>query len=150
MELFTAEQKTVKTALSSIVERIEAHGTHYGEIKSKLAQALELLENCGAAYSIAPERIKRAFNQAIFEKILISPGGVANPVYAEPYKYILNTEVFLLNSGAEHNVANTTLTSFLVGKEANQNTGHKNSHFFGRCFSKNILVENTGIEPVTS
>ena len=114
LELFTTEQKTVKTALSSIVERIEAHGTHYGEIKGKLAQALGLLENCGAAYSMAPDRIKRAFNQAIFEKILISPSGVADPVYAEPYKYILNTEAFLLNSGAESNEANTTLPQHVL------------------------------------
>jgi hypothetical protein len=54
------------------------------------------MENCGEAYITAPEHIKRAFNQALFEKIFVCPNDSGScevkPQFAEPYGLIFGQE----------------------------------------------------------
>jgi hypothetical protein len=40
-------------------------------MRENLKHALDLIEDCGKAYRMASYNIKRAFNQAIFEKIMV-------------------------------------------------------------------------------
>ena len=55
------------------------------------------MEDCGAAYRTAPEHIKRAYNQALFEKIFVcandSGSCEVRPRFAAPYALIFWQEV---------------------------------------------------------
>ena len=145
IDLFKNEQDAIRDALAAIGARIEAHGTHYGEIKEKFSLALELIEDCGKAYRQAPEQIKRAFNQAIFERILIGPDGETAPVYAAPYDLIFDQQTNENTDSPDEN--GTVCIADLLRKY--QNTAKKLSHFLGRCFSKDFLVDDNGLEPLT-
>ncbi len=161
LDLFKTEQDALKTALYSIESRISAHTTHYDEVKAKLGSALELIENCGVAYRKAPDNIKRAFNQAIFEKILIGGGEdnvVAMPQYASPYHLIFeplrnvnveeDADVAAVSTDEQSDSPVTKdrairlIDFFRNGRNTDQ------SHFFGRCFTKDFLVETRGFEPL--
>ena len=147
IDLFKNEQDAIRDALAAISARIDAHGTHYGEIKEKFSLALELIEDCGKAYRQAPEQIKRAFNQAIFERILIGPDGDTSPVYAAPYDLIFDQQQTNEKTDSPDENGTVCIADLL---RKYQNTAKKLSHFLGRCFSKDFLVETTGLEPATS
>ena len=116
-----------------------------GEIREKFSLALELIEDCGKDYKQAPEQIKRAFNQAIFERILIGPDGETSPVYAAPYDLIFDRQTTENTDSPDEN--GTVCIADLLRKY--QNTAKKLSHFLGRCFSKDFLVGLRGLEPRT-
>ena len=50
---------------------------------------MELIEDCGKTYKSAPDHIKRAYNQAIFEKIFVGANGGVKPQYAPPFDLLL-------------------------------------------------------------
>ena len=108
---------------------------------------MELTEDCGAAYRQAPEHIRRAYNQAIFEKIYIGPDSGAVPEYAEPYGIIFepeqNENTDAENSGSPVNDGAASLIDLF---RIMPNTDRKTSHFFGRCFNNGSLVEARGVE----
>lgn len=100
-----------------------------------------VVENCGQSYKTAPDNIKRAFNQAIFEKILIYPDGVIVPEYAQPFESLYKP--FLSPNNADSSVKTSLLPQWAkILKHP--------SNFFDRCFNKTLLVEISGIEPLTS
>ena len=148
-ELFKTEQDTLKKSLDAIDNRIAAHTNHCGEIKDNLGKAMELMEDCGAAYRQAPEHIRRAYNQAIFEKIYIGPDSGAVPEYAEPYGIIFEPEQNE-NNGTENggSPVNDRATSLIDLFRIMPNTDRKTPHFFGRCFNNGSLVDLRGLEPL--
>jgi hypothetical protein len=89
LTLFKQEQDQLAAAIAAIDRQLTVHDTQFGETKQKLNKALAILENCSEMYATAPEHIKRAFNQALFEKILVcaDDGGSCEvrPEFAEPY-----------------------------------------------------------------
>lgn len=90
LELLRTEQGNINRVLLDIDELIKSHDTHYEVISNNLKLALNLIENCGQAYRNAPESIKRAFNQAIFEKILVYSNDKLEPVFAPPFDILLD------------------------------------------------------------
>ena len=150
LDLFKAEQDEIKAALGAINSRIAIHADYYSGIKEKLNQSLGLLENCGTMYKNASDRIKRAFNQAIFEKIFVGSDGIVTAKYAEPYGLIFepyaeeNTEIQHINSPVCEDRAIRLIDFF--PNTRNTDRKHALSHFFGRCFSKSILVALSGLD----
>ena len=147
LDLFKAEQDTLKAALGSIDNRISAHTTHYEGIKVKLGQALDLIEDCGTLYRIAPEHIRRAFNQALFSKVLIGGNCEATPEYSAPYNLLFGTcheKSINDDSPVTKNRAMRLIDLF----HEKQNTDQ--SHFFGQCFIKSSLVDPKRLELSTS
>jgi len=95
LKLFREEQGKIANALLAIDRQLDLHDTQFTGIKGKLIKALELLEGCGDVYRAAPEHIKRAFNQAFFEKIYVSAGDgtcEVKALFAEPYGLIFGQE----------------------------------------------------------
>jgi hypothetical protein len=58
-------------------------------MQENLKMVLDLVEDCGRAYKMAPEATKRAFNQALFERILVYSDGSIKPEFNPPYDMLV-------------------------------------------------------------
>ena len=75
-------------ALTAQIENIDCElrmrDTSFADIERKLTLALDLLEDCGATYKMAPEHVKKLFNQALFDKFLVYTNGDGGDCRVEP------------------------------------------------------------------
>lgn len=78
--------------MAAIEHEINAHGVAFEAVEKNLSAALELMENCGEFYRMAPDNIKRMINQAMVKRFLISSNGNVTAELNEPYPSI--TEPF--------------------------------------------------------
>ena len=95
LSLFKEEQNTIADSIAAIDRQLDLHDTKFSEVKERLSKALIIMEGCGEAYQVAPEHIKRAYNQALFDKIYVVVGdGTCEiiPQFAEPYGLIFGQE----------------------------------------------------------
>ena len=139
LDLLKTEEGKISRALAEIADQISAHETKYEVLQTNLSKSFDMIENCGLAYKQAPDTIKRAFNQAIFEKILVYSDGHIEPEFKPPFNILLD----FADSKIIHSVlAKTTEVS---DKEKNPA-----QIFFGQGLTTDILVDLNGIEPSTS
>ena len=61
-------------------------------MEESLNAALDLLSDCSRAYGRATDTVRRLYNQAFFETILITDGDV-RAVLAEPFRTLIGPEV---------------------------------------------------------
>ncbi len=73
VDLLGQEQDRISKGLASIQTELDATNEKWEVIERNLGRALDLATDCHGAYTSAPEHIRRLFNQAFFEKILILP-----------------------------------------------------------------------------
>ncbi|ERH17909.1 hypothetical protein HMPREF1549_02244 [Actinomyces johnsonii F0510] len=59
--------------LDHIERQLTAYQADITEIRQRLAQALDLLEDCHRLYSAAPAHLKKLLNQVFFERVLVNP-----------------------------------------------------------------------------
>ena len=71
LDLLKQEQATLERAMADIETRFSALEQNYMDVKKNLDMVLELATNARRLYKIAPEHIKRMFNQVFFEKVLV-------------------------------------------------------------------------------
>jgi DNA invertase Pin-like site-specific DNA recombinase len=71
IDLLGQEQERIAKALQKIGSQLTATSLEFEAVERNLQLALDLTVDCGAAYRDAPDDIKRMFNQAFFEKVLI-------------------------------------------------------------------------------
>ena len=71
IDLLGREQERITRALQQIASQLAATSLEVEVVERNLQLALDLTVDCGAAYRDAPEHIKRMFNQAFFEKVLV-------------------------------------------------------------------------------
>ena len=88
---FEKEQVALLKEKDKIERKIEAHKSNVETTITNLKSALDVVEDCGKYYKTASDSIKRSFNQAIFNKILIMPDGELIPEYTKPFKIIFDT-----------------------------------------------------------
>ena len=117
-----------------------------------MSKSLEIIVNCGETYQSAPEHIKRAYHQALFEKIcVIIEGGTCEiaPQFAPPYALIFGQSSKNEEPGQASNPAPagwhgiSELSRFVSGETA--------AHIFlSGGFNKNQVVVPLGLEPRTT
>ncbi len=166
LDLMKSEQQKIAKKLATIEREIEAHKVTFAQILENLQLALDLLEDCGTTYRNASDHIKRMMNQAIFSRFLITNGENTEfsieAEYNHPFDQILKPieqQVSQINCAkkrcserlseliekAKYHIRNYFGCGILNVSCANQ------SNFFGlNSSSKNLLVEISGIEPLTS
>ncbi len=140
VDLLGQEQDRISKALASITTELDATNEKWEVIERNLGLALDLATDTHAAYLSAPEHIRRLFNQAFFEKILVLPdendrvGVRLEAELAEPFDTVLTNAKRPagdpgepLDSSSIHSVALTQST----------------------CLSKDTVVEPRGLEPLT-
>jgi site-specific DNA recombinase len=144
VDLLGREQERIGRALSQITSTLSATETKFETVENNLQQALDLTVDCGVAYKNAPEHIKRMFNQAFFEKVLVV-GVVENPgdvrVEAKlrpPFDVLLGSEL----KRAEAEVRQVQMTKKSSGKTVKGVIQKADSAFFwSNSFNKTLLVE---------
>lgn len=141
LDLLKTEQETIAKALMNIDTEINSHDTHYEVLQDNLKQAFDLIEDCGRAYKLAPDNIKRMFNQAIFDKILVYSEGTVSPQFNEPFKVLINLKNVSVSNATKEEDTNINCTD----KQTNLD-----QCFFDRGSYKRLLVGDEGLEPPTS
>ena len=72
LELLRSEQDQMARQLAAITGRLTASDVRFEVLETNLKVALDLAQDCYSAYSIAPNHVRRWFNQTFFSRILIT------------------------------------------------------------------------------
>ena len=93
VDLLKSEQKKISKELANIEHEIDMHNLTFDQITENLKTALDIVEDCGKAYRLATDSIKRLMNQAIFEKLYVTYSHDEDisiqPVFKAPYDTII-------------------------------------------------------------
>ena len=73
LELLKEEQTQLTSELGQIERQLTAYQADITEVRQRLAQALDLLEDCHRLYTAAPAHLKKLLNQVFFERVLVNP-----------------------------------------------------------------------------
>ncbi len=153
VDLLGREQERITANLTKIVRKLDTVAIQFQRVESNLTAALDLTIDVAAAYREAPQSVKRLFNQAFFERILLirdddAPDGFAiTSELKAPFDTLLSSE--LRATEAEHRAREQDKTP--VGQSADGGFVVKSlSLSKAQGFSKTLLVELQGLEPWTS
>ena len=73
LELLKEEQTQLTSELDHIERQLTAYQADISEVRQRLTQALDLLENCHRLYTAAPPHLKKLLNQVFFQRVLVNP-----------------------------------------------------------------------------
>ena len=73
LELLKEEQTQLTSELDHIERQLTAYQADITEVRQRLTQALDLLEDCHRLYQAAPPHLKKLLNQVFFERVLVNP-----------------------------------------------------------------------------
>ena len=138
LELFKSEQDRINKAILDIDDQLSYHDENHESLRNNLKNAFDLIENCGQAYKQAPDSIKRAFNQALFEKILVDSNGDVTPELAPPFD-------ILVGHGGIAAVFRNLATAASSEGISKQRKNPVQNNFFEQGSYMDFLVENRGI-----
>ncbi len=91
--LFAEEEVRIRTERVAAQSTVEKLSGEYDLALSNLDKALALTEHIQAAYDLAPGHVRRMFNQAFFEKLLIIGEDELESVLNEPWDTLLDAEL---------------------------------------------------------
>jgi site-specific DNA recombinase len=138
IELFKSEQERITRELENARQGLASISLEFDQIEQNMTRALELARDCHSAYVAAPERVRRHFNQAFFEKIYVRDDGEVRHDLAEPFRILLDPE--LSNRLRQSQKQRRTVRSINEEDRAQ-----------GAAVGSNVelLVEVRGFEPLT-
>ncbi len=105
VDLLGQEQERIAKALQKVSSQLAATSLEFEAVERNLQLALDLTVDCGAAYRDAPDDVKRMFNQAFFEKVLViqddpSAGDIrVEAKFREPFDPFLGNELKSVEAG---------------------------------------------------
>jgi site-specific DNA recombinase len=129
VDLLHSEQDRLASETRQAERHLEAAEASFGDIADTLAKALDLLADCQGAYLAAPGHLRRQWNQALFERLIVYDERIADTEVAEPFATLADPE----------------LPKRLVG-EAVTGTGASS----GGGSNEELLIGETGFEPATA
>ena len=145
LDLMKSEQQKIAKQLLAIEHQMKIYGQIFAGVSESISKALELIEDCGLTYRLVDDRYKKMLNQAIFSKLWVGEDGNVTAEFREPFNMLIDPikgEIAHYNKekarGAE---ALTDIFSVIANRI---------SHFFGHGLNNDNLVDDTGLEPVTS
>ena len=90
MDLFAQEQRRITRELENAQQHLAEITLAFDVIENHMERALELAEDCHAAYVDADDSVRRLFNQAFFDRLVVHEDGVVTHELAEPFKLLLD------------------------------------------------------------
>jgi site-specific DNA recombinase len=129
VDLLRSEQDRLSTETSQAERHLEAAEASVTDVEDTLGTALDLLADCHRAYLAAPEHLRRQWNQALFERLVVYDERIGKAKVAEPFATLANPKLPAALDG-----------NALTGSSASSGSGS----------SKGLLVELGGFEPPTS
>ena len=129
VDLLRSEQDRLAAETRQAERHLEAAEASFGDIASTLAKALDLLADCQRAYLAAPGHLRRQWNQALFERLVVYDERIADAEVAEPFATLADPEL-----------------PKRLGGEAVTKTGPSS----GGGSNEELLIGETGFEPATA
>ena len=155
LDFMKSEQQKITKELAAVEHESKQHEVTFDEISKNLSYALEMLNDCGAAYRQASDKIKRLMNQALFEKIYVTYNE-DNPLAIE-HEYMPPFDMILAPAECKDSENNSIAKSRIPDKPgcgifANNSTFMRSySNFFrDKSSSNKLLVEIRRFEPLAS
>ncbi len=148
LEMLRSEQQRLDAELQVVTRKLAAHVTNVTETNDLITMALTLCENIANSYRQAPEHIRRAFNQLIFERIDVHYDEDEGTYEFQP-EY---TEAFAFLG---HHGIRATVDQFIKQNKKPAETDGLNDNTWDESltyaigFSKSLVVDLRGIEPLT-
>ena len=127
--LLHSEQERLSAETAQAERQIEIAEASFGDAEDTLGKALDLLADCERAYRKASGHLRRQWNQALFERLVIYDQGISGVEVAEPFATL----------------ADPKLSEQLSGK-----AGPGSAVSSDPGSSEAVLVELGGFEPPTS
>jgi site-specific DNA recombinase len=93
VDLLRSEQDRLAAETRQAERHLEAAEASFGDIASTLAKALDLLADCQRAYLAAPGHLRRQWNQALFERLVVYDERIADAEIAEPFATLADPEL---------------------------------------------------------
>ncbi|MGO8684221.1 MAG: hypothetical protein ACLQUT_06545 [Thermoleophilia bacterium] len=93
IELFKSEQERITREFENARHGLASVSLEFDQSEQNMMRALELSRDCHSAYVAAPERVRRHFNQAFFEKIYVRDDGEVRHDLAEPFQILLDPDL---------------------------------------------------------
>jgi uncharacterized membrane protein len=93
VELVQEETKRIKQERQQANKVLAACAAEYDHIAAALDQALAMAINCHEAYTAAKPAGKRQLNQALFDKLYVTPDGIVAADLAEPFAQLLTHDL---------------------------------------------------------
>ena len=145
LDLLKEEQQKIAKQLAAIEHQEKAHEATFEEISERLTDALELVEDCGKTYRLVEDHIKRMMNQAIFSKLWIEEDGHVTAEFARPFNAIIEPLTDMIIKCNQEKIRGTEVRTDFWSIISNHV-----QKFFGRGLNNELMVEISGIEPLTS
>jgi hypothetical protein len=90
VDLLKQEQDRIADRLIQITGKLAANSAQFEDIEARLTMALDLSADCALAYRMAPDQVKKQFNQVFFSRVLVHADSTITPELAEPFNTLLN------------------------------------------------------------
>ena len=150
MELLKSEQQKIAKRLATIEHEIKVYETAFTSVMEHLNEALDIIEDCGKTYRLADDHIKRMMNQAIFSKLWVEQDGNVTAEFAPPFTTLMKPieDSELVNFFKTEN--NEKARGGKAPSDFSLATSNFFQKFFGQSLSNDLMVDDTGLEPVTS
>jgi hypothetical protein len=124
-----SEQDRLASETGQAERHLETAEASFGDIAETLAKVLDLLADCRRAYLAAPGHLRRQWNQALFERLVVYDERITDAEVSEPFATLADPE----------------LPKRLDG-EAVTGTGASS----GGGSNEELLIGETGFEPATA
>ena len=93
IELFAEEEARIRNERIATQRTVDRLSGEYDLALANLDKALSLTEHTQAAYDLAPLHVRRRFNQAFFEQLLVIGEDDIRGVLAEPWGHLLGPDL---------------------------------------------------------
>jgi site-specific DNA recombinase len=93
VDLLRSEQDRLASETGQAERHLETAEASFGDIAETLAKALDLLADCQRAYLAAPGHLRRQWNQALFERLIVYDERIADTEVAEPFATLADPEL---------------------------------------------------------
>ena len=100
VDLLRQEQDRLASEIAQAERHLETAEQSFGEVQATLDKALDLLANCERTYRKAPGHLRRQWNQALFERLLVHDDRVEEAEVAEPFATLADPELPRLLEGS--------------------------------------------------
>jgi site-specific DNA recombinase len=129
VDLLGKEQERLTAETEQAERHLEVAESAFGDVEDTLGKALDLLADCHSAYLAAPDHLRRQWNQALFERLVIYDDKIGEAEIAEPFATLADPQLPKALSGTD--TADGTVSS-------------------GDGSNEQVLMELGGFEPPTS
>lgn len=93
VDLLRSEQDRLSRETAQAERHLETAEAAFGDVEDTLGKALDLLADCQRAYLVAPGHLRRQWNQALFERLVVHDDEIEATEIAEPFATLADPEL---------------------------------------------------------